>query len=641
LSLRVRYDDGFVAYINGEEMDRDNFSGAPQWDSRPSDHGDSQAVQLLAFDVTDHLTDLEAGDNLLAIHGMNRKPDSSDFLISVELVAGKSGIPTGTDLSPSAIEYTVPLTFGQSTHVKARIKSGTTWSALNEATYAVGPVAESLRITEIMYHPEDTADPNDPNEEYIELKNIGGETINLNLAGFTNGVDFVFGNLTLGTGDHVVVVKKRAAFEAEHGPGTNIAGEYTGSLDNGGERIELVDALGQIILNFRYEDGWRKITDGGGFSLTVLDPTDPDPNSWSEKDSWRASVYAAGSPGYDDSGIIPDPGAVVINEVLAHSHAAAADWIELYNTTDAQIDIGGWYLSDTDANLFKYRFADGTKIDAYDYLVLEEDANFGEFSSDPGRLIGFAFSENGDRAALSSAEGGVLTGYRTEENFGASATGISFGRYFKRSTGNYNFVPMDHNTPGAANAYPKVGPIVINEIMYNPDWPANGSHVNDRYEYIELKNITASPAKLYRDDKALPWRFTEGIEFTFPDHPKEVTIPAGGHLLVVRDPDAFKWRYPAVPEARILGPYIGQLSNDGERIELSMPGDIDKFGRRHYIMIDRVSYSDGSHPQNCPGGVDLWPTAPDAAGKSLTRQVDANYGNDPNNWIAATPTAGE
>ena len=39
--------------------------------------------------------------------------------------------------------------------------------------FAIGPVAENLRITEIMYHPEDTDDPNDPNEEFIELKNIG------------------------------------------------------------------------------------------------------------------------------------------------------------------------------------------------------------------------------------------------------------------------------------------------------------------------------------------------------------------------------------------------------------------------------------------------------------------------------------
>ena len=50
---------------------------------------------------------------------------------------------------------------------------------MNEATFAVGPVAENLRISEIMYHPIETGSPDDPNAEFIELTNIGTETINL------------------------------------------------------------------------------------------------------------------------------------------------------------------------------------------------------------------------------------------------------------------------------------------------------------------------------------------------------------------------------------------------------------------------------------------------------------------------------
>jgi hypothetical protein len=226
------------------------------------------------------------------------------------------------------------------------------------------------------------------------------------------------------------------------------------------------------------------------------------------------------------------------------------------------------------------------------------------------------------------------------EDFGASATGVSFGRYYKSSTDNYNFVPMEYNTQGSANSDPKVGPIVISEIMYNPDWPAGGSYTNDQYEYIKLHNISAEPVTLYRDDKSEPWKFTDGIEFTFPDQ-MSVTIAAGGYLLLVKKPEAFSWRYPAVPAEKILGPYDGKLSNAGERLELSMPGDVDKFGVRQYIRMDRITYSDGSHPENCPGGVDLWPIAPDGGGKSLTRKVLTDYGNDPANWIASIPSPGE
>ncbi|MHC4560855.1 MAG: lamin tail domain-containing protein, partial [Planctomycetota bacterium] len=309
-----------------------------------------------------------------------------------------------------------------------------------------------------------------PNTEYVELKNIGNETINLNLVKFTNGIDYTFPYLELASNEYVVVVQDRQAFETRYGTAFNIAGEYSGRLNNAGERIRLEDAVGQTILDFDYRDGWCSITDGDGFSLTVIDATNTDPYGWNEKGSWRGSAYLSGSPGEDDSGIVPEPGAVVINEVLAHSHAGAADWIELYNTTNTAIDIGGWFLSDSSSDLAKYRISPGTIIAPGGYIVFYENQHFNN-SSDPGSNQPFALSENGERLYLSSAEGSLLTGYRQVEDFGGSETGVSFGRYYKSSTSNYNFVPMSENTPGSANAYPKVGPIVINEIMYNPSWP--------------------------------------------------------------------------------------------------------------------------------------------------------------------------
>jgi hypothetical protein len=641
MTLNVRYDDGFIAYINGTKVATRNFEGTPTFNSHASaGHSDPEAVQLESIDVSAFLSALQQGSNLLAIHGLNSSTTSSDFLISAELIAG-GGSP-GDGVVTGAIEYTGPFALTESAHLKARVLSGSTWSPLNEAVFAVGPVADNLRITELMYHPQnltDPNDPNDPNEEFIELKNVGAETINLNLVSFTNGVDFTFPSLELAAGEYVVVVQDRDAFEARYGANVNIAGQYSGRLNNAGERIELEDAIGRTILDFRYRDGWRSITDGQGFSLTIVDPTNPDPNSWDEKDSWRASAYAGGSPGQDDAGIIPNPGAVVINELLAHSHGAASDWIELYNTTGTAIDIGGWFFSDSNDNLTKYEIASGTTIGAYDYLVFREDLHFGNASA-PGSYETFALSENGERLYLSSAQNGVLTGYRDVEDFGASQTGVSFGRYYKSSTDNYNFVPMSQNTPGRANAYPKVGPIVISEIMYNPDRPDGGSYTNDQYEYVELHNISAEPVTLYRYDKGEPWKFTDGIQFTFPDD-IPIVIPAGGYLLVVKKPEAFSWRYPSVPAEKIFGPYDGKLSNAGERLELSMPGDIDRFGVRQYIRVDRISYSDGSHPENCPGSADLWPTEPDGNGASLARKVFADYGNDPDNWNASIPSRGE
>ena len=745
-----------------------------------------------------------------------------------------TGNPVGTPYSP--------VTLTKSTHVKARARSGGIWSALNEATYAVGPLVESLRITEIMYHPKDTGSPSDPNTEYIELKNIGTSPLNLNLVKFTEGIGFTFPDMQLNPNECVVVMRDQGAFEAKYGTSVNTAGSYIGNLANNGERIKLEDAIGRTILDFEYKDGWHPITDGYGFSLTMIEPGDSamfgsdeglvahwkfddgsggtaidsagtnngalignptwttgrvdgalsfdgagdyvvaapvaplagnvstvqawirvdasagpwnpvlmqnsvstygyyfyvsnskpdlyifdssgfaqatspevlnadqwyhiagtndgsslklyvdgrlkdsasstgltgvnenvcigcepvsatyytgliddvriydravsesefqnmaDPTGrWNRKSSWRASVYRNGTPGWDDSGILPDPGAVVINEVMSHSNAGP-DWIELHNTTDEAINIDGWFLSDNDRdepNLMKYRIANGTTIAANGYLVFYQDTDFNN-PGDPGSIVPFAFSENGEEACLSSRldPNGMLTGYRDVEDFGAAQTNVSFGRYFKSSTDNFNFVAMDYNTPDANNPYPKVGPVVINEIMYNP--PTG----NQNEEYIELYNITGAPVTLYRVDKLTPWKFTDGIDYTFSDSPP-ITIPAYGYLMIVKDLAAFISRYGSMPlGVQVLGDYNGRLSNAGERLQIGMPGDIDGFGARQYIRIDRVTYSDGFHHDDVPGGFDLWPAEADGPGKSLSRKDPNDYGNDVANWEAATPSPG-
>ena len=88
LILKVRYDDGFVAYLNGKEVARRHFTGTPAWNS----HADSAVESSIQdadeyIDLSAFLGDLQAGANLLAIHGMNSSNTSSDFLITVELDA--------------------------------------------------------------------------------------------------------------------------------------------------------------------------------------------------------------------------------------------------------------------------------------------------------------------------------------------------------------------------------------------------------------------------------------------------------------------------------------------------------------------------------------------------------------------------
>lgn len=300
LTLGVRYDDGFVAWLNGVEIGRANAAGTPTWNARADrSHADAEARALESFDVSAALSALRQGPNILAVQGLNESVDSSDFLVSLELRAGVRRQGSG-GVSRGALRYSGPIRLAESVRLRARLLANGTWSALNEAAFAVGPVAEGLRITEIMYHPPATGSVGDPNTEYIELTNIGPMVLNLNLVRFTAGIDFTFPRVDLAPGEFILVVRDVAAFEAMYGPGLNVAGRYAGSLDNSGERIRLVDAAGEVIQDFRYNDKWYGATDGKGYSLTVREPLGADPNDWGRKDTWRPSHLVGGSPGVED-----------------------------------------------------------------------------------------------------------------------------------------------------------------------------------------------------------------------------------------------------------------------------------------------------------------------------------------------------
>jgi hypothetical protein len=659
LTLNVRYDDGFVAYLNGVEVQRVGIAGTPAWNSAASaSHSDVDAVELESFDLSSHIGALRAGGNVLAIHGLNESIASSDFLISAELIGANTpaGV-TSTGISPTAVRYTGPLSLSNSVVVKSRTMSNGAWSTLNEAVFAVGPVAESLRISEIMYHPASEISnlkSQISEAEFIELTNVGAQTVNLNLVRFSKGIEYAFPSFELSPGGYCLLVKDIAAFgqyvgwvldprvdpigaspEAwvENPPyGLPIIGQYAGSLDNAGEKIELLDAAGQVIQSFEYKDNWFDLTDGMGFSLTMRDPRTGDAGN---KSAWRPSAQAGGSPGANDSGLVPELGSVVINEIMANPSSGASDWIELYNTTDQAISLSGWFLSDDGNDLTKYRIAEGTSLPAGGYLVFSQDEHFGN-ADDPGCSTPFGLSKDGETLYLHSGSSGVVTGYSEKEKFEASEKGVSLGRW-QKSTGAYNFVALVEPTPGMANADPVVGPIVITEIMYHPV-------DTEEAEYVELLNISNESIALYDLEKGVPWRFTDdpedpAIELLLPSDPIVNLLP-GEYLVLAPNAALARAKYGLPTGAKVLAWGVGRLTNGSEKIQLSRPFEVDDEGRIEWIRVDRVSYSDGSHPQDFADGADPWPAEADGQGRSLSRIDPHAYGNDPENWHATPPSPG-
>jgi hypothetical protein len=88
LTLQMRYDDGFVAYLNGLEVARRNAPASPVWNSVATAEHLASAYEDI--NITTQVGLLRNGNNLLAIHGLNRATNNADFLIMAEMAEYKA-----------------------------------------------------------------------------------------------------------------------------------------------------------------------------------------------------------------------------------------------------------------------------------------------------------------------------------------------------------------------------------------------------------------------------------------------------------------------------------------------------------------------------------------------------------------------
>jgi hypothetical protein len=348
------------------------------------------------------------------------------------------------------------------------------------------------------------------------------------------------------------------------------------------------------------------------------------PNQWTD----------AGTPNEQDfsvlrAGVPYSPlTSVVVNEVNTHSDLPLVDWIELYNTTNAAIDVGGWFLSDGTNDLQEYEIPASTVIPAHGFLHIEHDVT---------GVSGFPFGlngETGDEVFLSVGDGiGGMTGERNFVEFGPAENGVSMGRY---PNGAGELHRLQSRTPDATNTQPLVGPVVINELMYNPDnlatLPASMTSLNE-LEYVELYNTSASSVDLWTP-YALPagdkgWRLTGGVDIEFS---VGTTMPADSYLLVVSfDPVVetakladFRSFYGIAGSVPVVGPYGGGLNDYTETVRLRLP-DVPSTVSPYdspYVIWDTVTYFDW----------DEWPTEPDGSGPSLERIDPYGVADPPSNW---------
>jgi hypothetical protein len=278
----------------------------------------------------------------------------------------------------------------------------------------------------------------------------------------------------------------------------------------------------------------------------------------------------------------------------------------------------------------RFEIPPGTTIPANGYVVFTE------------LQLGFALNgENGDQVYLSEGDGtGAMTGGRSFVEFGPVENAVGFGR---DPNGSGHLYRMKKRTPGGPNNQAQVGPVVINELMYNAPAPIAGIPDVNELEYIELCNTGYVPEDLWIDYGAagnFSWQITGGADFEFP---VGTSIDSQGYLLLVRfDPvaepaklAAFQSHYGVPAGVPVLGPYVGGLNDYSETLRLrrpDVPNDVEQPGVFVAPMVihDELTYFDWNE----------WPVEPDGTGPSLERVNPKDVAREPTNWKASLAVAG-
>lgn len=200
-----------------------------------------------------------------------------------------------------------------------------------------------------------------------------------------------------------------------------------------------------------------------------------------------------------------------MNEVYSRGTTSDPDWIEIYNTTNVEINISGYKIYDNGGQSGtkpKKEFPSGSIIPANGFLVIVTDDT---------AASGFGISSGGELVWLEDAGGNlvdsvVIPALQTTESFSRIPDGE-------------NWLKTTTITKGASNFYTTASTIVMNEIYSrgttgDPDW-------------IEIYNSTSSSV----DISGYKIYDSGGFNGTKPK--KEFStgsvIPANGFLVIVTD----------------------------------------------------------------------------------------------------------
>ncbi len=413
---------------------------------------------------------------------------------------------------------------------------------------------EQVVIREIMYHPQMAPEGESPLPEFIEIENLTSTVFDIAEWELTGGVDYTFPkfdpaapteSFLIGRQKIVVCEGDPEVFRAAYGvsAAVKVLGPWTGSLDNAGERVTLRNKNGVVVATVRYDDEhpWPVAPDGAGHSLVLTDTE----RVTDDYRRWGASSRVGGYPGISDSAVVS---ALSVNEVHFDENGDV-DWVEIHNSSETAQSVDGYFLSG--ARGFGDKVDIGGSVPANGFLSFDVG-----FSNN-----GVAFLVDGNNVVRSAVAYDRETG---RDHVAAYPDGST------------DFYSSGQGSRDAPNNPDRETEIVINELMVEP--PAG--HRDG--EFIELYNKGDSSVDMSG------WRVTEGVSFRFP----EGTMIAPGEYVVIAANQRFTGA--AFPEARIIGQYEGNLSNNNELLRIE-----DAWGN----LVDEVHYHTGGDWPEKAGGL--------------------------------------
>ena len=534
---------------------------------------------------------------------------------ALDIVPGSSAatVPTSSTDNPTPSSAVVPTSSAGSA---VPVSSSTPEVQVDTSTAQMG-------ISEIMYNA-----PNGSALEWVEVYIKNGPNITdmeLSALRLDGAVSFAFPSGALKKGEYVIVTNDVNLFKQTYptaackvyGPWDN--DPKTGAvakLINEGDVVDVkIKGEGDVSAAFSNLPPWPSLADGNGRSLVYKGT-----GSEASPSSWGASAVENGNPCVGGDKTIEEV-KVRLNEIKPYVLGTTDGWIELYNYGDAPVDVKDWELESKNKKKTWKIGGANTVVPAKGFLLLEATAEvFGD---------GLYLSDNGDEIYLYETAAGAHTG--RESSLLLSAGKQSSG-VVDVSGGSTVQGTMASETPGAANAVLKAGPIFISEIHYyeKEDDP------ND-VEFLEIVNKGTENVTLFEtvNSTAKGWKI-EGVnmEFAATD-----VLPAGGKMLLFGDSLSSK---EAVLRARfgidnavLIRFYAGKLSNRGETIAIKKPYAFttksDGTKQWFYELSDATIYSDR--------WVGL--TETDGKGKSLNRKEYTTMGYEYTAWQALDPTPGK